>query len=53
MVGKGEAVFVDAVGLYAVDSSPAVARALAEIGFAETARFHRDTRKDVVVYLRR
>lgn len=43
----------DAVGLYTVDSSPAVARALAEMRFAEKARFHRDTRKDVVVYLRR
>ncbi len=42
----------DAVALFTLDMSPAVVRTLAEMGFHEKARFHRDESKEVIVYLR-
>jgi len=41
----------DAVAIYGKDSSPAVRRALAGLGFREAARFKRDTSREVIVYL--
>ena len=41
----------DAVAIYAKDSSAAVERTLADLGFRPAARFKRDASREVVVYL--
>jgi hypothetical protein len=42
----------DVLGLYTLDTSPALLDAIARMGFRENARFHRDSSKEVILYLR-
>lgn len=42
----------DVLALYALDSSPALVRAIAAMGFREKARFQRDADKEVILYVR-
>ena len=42
----------DVLALYTLDSSPAVAQTIADMGFRENARFQRDADKEVILYVR-
>jgi Alg9-like mannosyltransferase family len=42
----------DTLGLYTLDTSPALLDTIARMGFRESARFHRDASKEVILYLR-
>jgi hypothetical protein len=42
----------DVLALYTLDTSPALLGAIARMGFRESARFHRDSSKEVILYLR-
>ena len=42
----------DVLGLYTLDTSPPLLDAIAGMGFRESARFHRDSSKEVILYLR-
>jgi hypothetical protein len=42
----------DVLALYTLDTSPPLFDAIARIGFRESARFHRDSSKEVILYLR-
>jgi len=42
----------DVLALYTLDTSPPVLDTIARMGFRESARFHRDASKEVILYLR-
>jgi hypothetical protein len=42
----------DVLALYTLDTSPPLLEAIARMGFRESARFRRDSSKEVIVYLR-
>ncbi len=42
----------DVLALYTLDTSPPLLDAIARMRFRESARFHRDTSKEVILYLR-
>jgi hypothetical protein len=42
----------DVLAVYALDTSPPLLESIERMGFRETARFHRDTNKEVIVYRR-
>jgi glycosyl transferase family 22 (putative mannosyltransferase) len=42
----------DVLALYTLDTSPPLLDAIARMGFRESARFHRDSSKEVILYLR-
>jgi hypothetical protein len=42
----------DVLALYTLDTSPALLDTIARMGFRESARFHRDASKEVILYLR-
>ncbi len=42
----------DVLAVYALDTSPALLRSIARMGFRENSRFHRDESKEVILYRR-
>ena len=40
----------DVLAIYALDSSPPLLESIARMGFRESARFHRDANKEVILY---